>query len=81
MIDTVIWYTPAQQSGLSSAAPFLNMGTAQFEGPDANWPDGWYRLDQPLTQLQFDQVDALANSHVCIDCKRGPYPPGSPTGR
>lgn len=81
MIDTVIWYTPAQQAPLVIAAPFLNVGSAQYEGPDANWPNGWYRLEQILSQEQFDLVDSLANSNVCINCKRGPYPPGSPTGR
>jgi hypothetical protein len=81
MIDTVIWYTPSQGPGLALAAPFLDLGTAVFEGPDTSWPQGWYRLEQPLDENQFNLADQLADQHVCIDCKRGPYPPGSPTGR
>lgn len=81
MIDTVIWWEPSQANGLAAAAPFLNVPEGVFFPADENWPSGYFRLDQMLMQDQFDAVDALADQHVCINCKRGPYPPGSPTGR
>lgn len=81
MEDYVIWYTPSNQSQLSSLAPFLSIGLSVYNNPDANWPNGYYRLEQALDSTQFGVVDSLANSHIAINCVRGPYPPYSPTGR
>lgn len=81
MTQYTLYWQPQLQSTLASNCSFIDINLGVFHEANIDWIYGWYQLDQYLNENQFNQVDAEAESHVCIDVRPSPVPPGSPHGR
>ena len=81
MINYSIYWQPQLQPNFSTLCPFVNVENGEYVGPSAEWPNGYFVMEQDLNQNQFEQVDQAAVAHVCIDVKPSPRPPYNPHGR
>ena len=72
-----IYYTPAQQSAMASALPFLNIEEAEwFEEPDVPH----FSLVQELNENQAEDCQTECQAERIIGIKPGSNPGGSPNG-
>lgn len=76
-----IWWQPQLQLAFAGQCPFVNIAGGTYVSPVGEWTNGYYWLEQELTQSQFLQVEACAYNYVCIDVRPGTRPPGSPHGK
>jgi hypothetical protein len=81
MKEYTIYWQPQLQANFQTQCSFLNLLNPNYVPPVAEWVNGYLYKVVGLNDNQFNQVDQCANTHVCIDIKPSPTPPGNPHGR
>lgn len=75
-----VYWQPSKHNEFAAASG-LNLSNYDEITNDPAWPNGYRVWEFDLSGEQYDQIDQLADAHVCITLKPAPRPPYSPTGR